>query len=209
MHTLLHPGNFQADLAWANSDQQEAEWLSAYRSVWADDYSWQHPMEDLRWQRRGIDRCVYFRAGAWTTVEEKLVRGYPPCMPLEVLKQDGRPSWAHPEGVPAADWIALRRTTTGRTYIYSTAAWRRALQRHLSDWIDHYPVREVPSYSDRGDRWTTTVVCVPESVIQRAVEAEDDHTGMDDPANAALGSIIRRLRDMDRVAEAKARALSN
>lgn len=183
MSTETHVHNFAADLAWSNSDAQDAAWLRAYRERWGSiDHIEQ--VREREKQRRGIDREVYFAPGAWVTVEEKTVRGYPPCLPLEVISA-GRPSWSHPDGVPQAAWLAIRRTTTGKTYLYSTAAWRRALERHLADWMRRYAVRQVTSSRDsvhgqtETRTWTVTVVCVPESVIERAVR--DAEGPLEDP----------------------------
>ena len=173
MSTPIHVHHFERDLDWSTSPEQDRAWLAAYRRAWGSiDHIEQ--VRDRERQRRGIDREVYFGQAAHVSVEEKTIYGYPPCVPLEVYKQFRQPSWSHPDGVPQADWLAIRRATTGRTYLYSTQAWRRALERNLASWMRRYAVREVTSASSgHGRTWTVTVVCVPESVIERAVRADE------------------------------------
>lgn len=122
-------------------------------------------VNDLRLQKLGIDRVLYFTNGKKIFIDEKKREGVWQDILLEYISIDynNTPGWI--EKNLAIDYLAYAFMPIYRVYLYPWDILQRAWLHYKDNWLDKYPHIE-----SKNKSYSTWSVAIPIKTLQAAID---------------------------------------
>jgi len=160
--------DFVTDLAYSIETQDDDELNAFYKTAFplAERVEF---CTDMKNQRRGVDKVVYFKNGRTVTVDEKKRRKDYGDILLELYKNKERcsPGWLF---YSQCDYIVYAILNSRKIYLLPVLLLQMAWKRNKTEWLSKYPRKDA-----QNTNYTTENIPIPTNVLLNAIRAEMEH----------------------------------
>lgn len=153
---------FKTDLKYSADTADDEMFTNFYKTAFPDIYDIEF-CEDLEWQKRGIDKILWFRDGTSFTVDEKKRRVDYGDIAIELYSDydKKKPGWLF---YSDCDYIVYAIMPSHKVYLLPTVLLRRAWFVNEQTWL-----RDYHTILANNPRYRTQSICVPANVLLAAI----------------------------------------
>jgi len=174
---------FNRDLRFSQSPENEPMWTALYRRLFGDDLIGTVRVDatNNNWQKAGADRLVIVGCGRCFTIDEKLRRSDWDDILLEyasVAKKNGdsweivKPGWAI-DNQKSVDFIAYALPKKQRVYVLPFLFLRLAVQKNFERWRKDSRVKLIEAVNSG---YVSLNLAVPLGMVIKAIGEQMIHT---------------------------------
>jgi hypothetical protein len=153
---------FEDDLEYSLDERRSEFFNSVYMHRWPQTVSIE-PIDDLDFQKLGVDKVLHQYDGTFVYIEEKTLRWAKGKIFIETESQHekGVPGWIY---TTHSDFVAYYLVKENDIHLLNTVLLKKAWTRNCEEWSMVYGETEVPN-----SRYTTVGVYVPVPVLYTAI----------------------------------------